>query len=115
LAYLLLYLWKLSAPTLALPPVLPAPPPFKEFLRLLRSGPGLSVPTDNEEDKKFAENIQKLEETLHALGILRAEADVQEMWTKQILPKNSKKASLLTRGQVALSIPQKRRTGISNS
>jgi hypothetical protein len=46
LAYLLLYLWKLSAPTLALPPVLPAPPPFKEFLRLLRSGPGLSVPTD---------------------------------------------------------------------
>jgi hypothetical protein len=31
LAYLLLYLWKLSAPTRALPPVLPAPPPFKEF------------------------------------------------------------------------------------
>jgi hypothetical protein len=45
----------------------------------------------NEEDKKFADNIQKLEETLHALGILRSQTDAQEMWTKQILAKEFEK------------------------
>jgi hypothetical protein len=45
----------------------------------------------NEENEKFAKNVQEFEETLHQLRILRAQADTQDMWANQLLAQQAEK------------------------